>query len=66
MGEKRHPRGRGLHSFSISAQLELFYHNTFTVEATLTHECVLELLKLSSNLNECKPLPRGPMGGKQP
>jgi len=23
----------------------------------LTHECVLELLKLSSNVNECNPLP---------
>jgi len=26
----------------------------------LTHECVLELLKLRSNLNECKPLVGGP------
>jgi len=25
----------------------------------LTHECVLELLKLSSNVNECKPLALG-------
>ena len=25
----------------------------------LAHECVLELLKLSSNVNECKPLARG-------
>jgi len=24
-----------------------------------THECVLKLLKLSSNVNECKPLPLG-------
>ena len=23
----------------------------------LTHKCILELLKLSSNVNECKPLP---------
>jgi len=26
----------------------------------LAHECVLELLKLSSNVNECKPLPSAP------
>jgi len=27
------------------------------VQPNLTHECVLVLLKLSSNVNECKPLP---------
>jgi len=25
----------------------------------MTHECVLELLKLSSNVHECKPIPPG-------
>jgi hypothetical protein len=30
-----------------------------TVETKVTHECVLELLKLSSNVNECKPLVTG-------
>ena len=30
-----------------------------TVQPNLTRECVLELLKLSSNVNECKPLGGG-------
>jgi len=30
-----------------------------TVQPKLAHERVLELLKLSSNVNECKPLPGG-------
>jgi hypothetical protein len=30
-----------------------------TVKPNLTHECVLELLKLSFNVNECKPLTAG-------
>ena len=29
-----------------------------TISPNLTHECVLELLKLSSNVNEFKPLAR--------
>jgi len=38
-----------------------------TVTPNLTHECVLELLKLSSNVNECKPLPvRGDAHPAQP
>jgi len=40
------------HFSSISAHL-------CTVSYNLTHECVLELLKLSSNVNECKPLVTG-------
>ena len=33
-----------------------------TVQPNLTHECVLELLKLSSHVNECKPLQPGAHG----
>jgi len=45
--------GRGLHSFPIQRNLSPLS----TVYPTyLAHERVLELLKLSSNVNECKPL----------
>jgi len=29
------------------------------VQHNSSHACVLQLLKLSSNVNECKPLPAG-------
>ena len=45
---------QGLTLVPISAQLELF-----CPPCNPTHECVLEMLKLSSNVNECKPLPAG-------
>ena len=47
--------GRGLHSFPFQLNLSYSVHRI----TNLTHECVLELLKLSSNVNECKPLIEG-------
>ena len=47
--------GQGLVLVPISAQLELFVHRV----TYLNPECVLELLKLSCIVNECKPLPPG-------
>ena len=47
--------GRGLHSFRFQLNLSSSVHR-------VTHfnpECVLELLKLSSNVNQCKPLVGG-------
>ena len=53
---RRRACGQGLKLVPISAQLELFSPPCVT---QLNPECVLELLKLSSNKNECKPLPAG-------
>jgi len=46
----------GAYTRSRSAQLELPLCPT---QPNLTHECVPNVLKLSSNVNECKPLLRG-------
>jgi len=54
-GGGRWGRGRGLHSFPFQLNLGYSVHRM----ASLTHECVLKLLKLSSTVNECKPLGRG-------
>jgi len=43
---------RGLHSFRLQLNLSSSVHRV----TQLNHECVLELLNLSSNVNECKPL----------
>ena len=47
--------GRGLHSFPFQLNLSSSVHRI----TNGPHECVLELLKLSSNVNECKPLDGG-------
>jgi len=44
--------GRGLHSFRFQLNLSSSFHRF----PKLSHESVLELLKLSVNVNECKPL----------
>jgi len=51
--QKTWPHARGLHSFPFQLNLS----NSVRCIPNLTHECVLVLLKLSSNVNECKPLP---------
>ena len=43
---------RGLQLFRFQLNLSSFVHRV----TQLNPECVLELLKLSSNVNECKPL----------
>ena len=43
---------RGLHSFRFQLNLSCSVHSV----TQLNPECVLELLKLISNVNECKPL----------
>ena len=35
-----------------------------TIQPKLTHECLLELLKLSPNVKECKPLTAGARAGR--
>ena len=45
-------RRRGLHSFRIQLNLSSSIHRN----TKLSHECVLELLELSCNVNESKPL----------
>ena len=52
--------GRGLHSFRYQLNFSSALHRV----TQLNPECVLELLKLSSNVNECKPLLEGPGGGR--
>jgi len=47
------PPTRGLHSFPFQLNLS----SLSTISPNLTNECVLQVLKLSSNVNECKPLP---------
>ena len=47
--------GRGLHSFRFQLNLSSSVHRV----TQLNPECVLELLKLSSNVNECQPLHGG-------
>jgi len=47
------PMNRGLHSFRFQLNLSSSVHRV----TQLNPECVLELLKLSSNVNECKLLP---------
>jgi hypothetical protein len=47
--------GRGLHSFPFQLNLSSSVHRI----NQLTRGCVPELLKLSSNVNECKPLDDG-------
>jgi hypothetical protein len=47
------PANRGLHSLRFQLNLS---SSVFRV-TQLNPECILELLKLSSNVNECKPLP---------
>jgi hypothetical protein len=56
--------GRGLYSFPIQLNLSSSVHYI----PSLPHEYVLELLKLSSNVNECKPLGGGDgaVGGESP
>jgi len=44
--------GRGLHWFRFQLNLSSSVHHV----AQLNPECVLELLKLSSDVNDCKPL----------
>jgi hypothetical protein len=51
--------GRGLHSVPFLLNLSSPVHRVTQVN----HECVLELPKLSSNLNECKPLAGGAARG---
>ena len=50
----------GAYTRSLSAELELSLCPT---SPKLTRECVPNELKLSSNVNECKPLVRGRGGG---
>jgi hypothetical protein len=50
--------GRGLHSFRFQLNLSSSVQRV----TQLNPECVLELLKLSSNVNEYKPLTGGPSG----
>jgi hypothetical protein len=54
-------QGRGIHSFPFQLNLSSSVHRV----THPPHDCVLELLKLSSNMNECKPLvqDRGSAGG---
>jgi len=52
--EPKLPRDRGLHSLPLQLNLSASVHRM----TLLPHECVLELLKLSCNVDECKPLPR--------
>jgi hypothetical protein len=47
------PAARGLQSFRFSSTCSVLS----TGSANLCYKCVLELLKLSSKVNECKPLP---------
>ena len=47
--------GRGLHSFPFQLNLSTSVHRV----TNCTHESVLQLLKLSSNVNKCKPLVPG-------
>ena len=47
--------GRGLHLFRFQLNLSASVHRV----TQLNPECVLELLKLSSNVNKCKPLITG-------
>jgi len=47
--------GRGLHSFRFQLNLSSAVHRV----TQLNPECVPELLKLSPNVNECKPLMSG-------
>jgi len=49
-------RTAGAYTRSRSAQLEL---SLCSALPNLTHECVPNLLKLSSDMNECKPLAHG-------
>ena len=51
--------GRVLHSFRFQLNLSSSVHRV----TQLNPECVLELLKLSSNVNECKPLGGGAAAG---
>jgi len=51
--------GRGLHSFRFQLNLSSSVHRV----TQLNPECVMELLKLSSNVNECKPLIAGRLRG---
>ena len=51
----------GAHTRSVSAQLELLCP---PCNPTYNPECVLELRKLSSDVNECKPLLRGAGPGR--
>jgi hypothetical protein len=54
-----HPHGRGLHSFRFQL------NSSSSVHRVTQHnpKCILKLLKLSSNVNRCKPLPHGVHGG---
>ena len=54
---QQHAVLQGLTLVPISAQLERFCP---PYSPEVAHECVLELLKLSSAVNECKPLPSSP------
>jgi hypothetical protein len=47
--------GRGLHPFRFQLNLS----SSVTVSPNSSHECVLEMLKLSTKVNECKPLSNG-------
>jgi len=47
--------GRGLHSFPFQLNLSSSVH----IVTQLIHECVLELLNFSSNVNEHEPLALG-------
>ena len=49
------PAGRGLHSFRFQLNLSSSLHRV----TQLNPERVLEWLKFSYNVNECKPLPAG-------
>jgi len=54
------PGGKGVHSFRFQLNLSSSVHRG----TQLNPECVLELLKLSSNVNECQPLPGGQCVGR--
>jgi len=54
--------GRGLHSFRFQLHLSACVHRV----THLNPECVLELLKLSSIVVECKPLVTGYCSGRRP
>ena len=51
----------GLTSFPFPLNLSSSVHRLIQL-ISLTQKCVLELLKLSFNVNECKPLPRRSSG----
>ena len=61
LAPRRSARTRGRRCLAPGAYTRLHFSSTWAFQSTvlpnLTHECVLELFKLSSNVNDFKPLP---------